>query len=67
MKELATQIGITPAALSHIESGNRNPSIVTLRDLAKAFGIPVEDLLDEEPPAPVTPTALPSGSREDVA
>lgn len=49
VKELAAQIGITPAALNHIENGSRNPAITTLRDLAEAFGIPVSELFDELP------------------
>lgn len=49
VKELAARIGITPAALNHIESGSRKPAITTLRDLADAFGIPVADLFDEVP------------------
>jgi len=36
LKELAAKAGITPSMLSQIESGQANPSLMTIRLLSKA-------------------------------
>lgn len=48
--ELATRAGLTPAALSQIEAGERNPSFKTLRQLADALHTSVGALLGEAQP-----------------
>ncbi len=49
---LAAVVQVTPSALSQIERGLVNPSIMTLRRIAAALGVPVFDLLPDEHPAP---------------
>lgn len=39
--ELATQVGVTPAAVGQFESGSARPSAITLGKLAIAVGVPV--------------------------
>lgn len=46
-KELADRAGITQGALSQIENGNRTPTLLVLRKLARALNISVEDLIGE--------------------
>ncbi len=43
--ELAQKIGISRAYLSQIESGKRNPTIKTLKKIAKALEVEVEVLI----------------------
>jgi transcriptional regulator with XRE-family HTH domain len=40
--KLARLAGITPSALSQIESGDVQPSLATLRRLARALGLSLE-------------------------
>lgn len=42
---LADKVEITQALLCYMEQGERNPSISTLEDLAKALGVTASDLL----------------------
>lgn len=44
-RALAAQVGMTPAQLSEIESGKKTGSVATLRKLADALGVKVDDLL----------------------
>ncbi len=44
-RALATVVGMTPAQLSEIESGKKTGSVATLRKLAAALGVTVDDLL----------------------
>ncbi|AMA73299.1 helix-turn-helix transcriptional regulator [Aneurinibacillus thermoaerophilus] len=46
--ELADKAGIAQAYLSEIETGKTIPSIPVLRRIAKALGIMVAELLDDE-------------------
>ncbi|MED0736196.1 helix-turn-helix transcriptional regulator [Aneurinibacillus thermoaerophilus] len=46
--ELADKAGIAQAYLSEIETGKTIPSIPVLRRIAKALGITVAELLDDE-------------------
>ena len=51
LEEVARQVDLTPGALSHIENGKRLPDPKNAVRIAKALGIPQEDLmraLDEE-------------------
>ncbi len=45
--ELARRAGIAQNTLSRIELGLHTPSLATLEKLARAMGVPVEDLLRE--------------------
>lgn len=36
-KELAIRIGVSPVAISHIENGNRTPSLKTARRIVNVF------------------------------
>ena len=46
-ERLARKAGISQAYLSQLEAGDRkNPSLPTLKKLARAFGVPVAELLE---------------------
>ena len=49
---LAAAVGISPSALSQIERGQVNPSIMTLRRIAAALSVPVFSLLPDDGPRP---------------
>lgn len=44
-RALATRVGMTAAQLSEIEGGKKTGSVSTLRKLAEALGVTVDDLL----------------------
>ncbi len=46
--ELAKRAGITPSALSQIESGDRYPSTLVLAKLSRALSVSVDYLLGEK-------------------
>jgi DNA-binding XRE family transcriptional regulator len=48
MNELAKKVGISSAYLSQIENGKRNPTIDTLRAIAKELEIDIEVLIQKE-------------------
>jgi XRE family transcriptional regulator, aerobic/anaerobic benzoate catabolism transcriptional regulator len=52
-KQLARDSGISERYLAQIESGEGNISVLVLRRLAKAFGMPIDALLLEGPEPPV--------------
>lgn len=45
MKDLAQKVGLSPAYLSQIETGKRNPTIDTLKSIAKELNIEPEILI----------------------
>jgi len=47
-RELAKQIGVTQAAVSLWERGERSPSIPLMRDIGALTGAPAEELLEPE-------------------
>src|SRR5215203_1770325 len=47
--DAAKQIGIGRDTLSDLERGNRHPVMPTLAKIAEGYGVPVEELLEEEP------------------
>jgi transcriptional regulator with XRE-family HTH domain len=49
--EAAEKTGVTRATLSDLERGNRHPVATTLVKIAEGYGVPIEDLLEEEEPA----------------
>jgi transcriptional regulator with XRE-family HTH domain len=48
LRELAKKIDITPAFLSDIELGRRNPSEKTLQTIARVLKIPIETLRNHD-------------------
>lgn len=42
---LAEKVGFSQQYLSDLENGKRNPTIITLYEIAKALGASVEDLI----------------------
>ncbi len=46
--ELSKRSGVSQSHIHYLESGNKQPTITTLRKLADALGVSVADLLDEE-------------------
>lgn len=49
---LADKVGLSTTQLSRIESGNRQPSVGTLIEIAHAFGVSLSRLVDEQFAAP---------------
>lgn len=47
-KELAQRLGVSPAAISHWETGRRIPDANDLVAMAKALGCKVDDLIKED-------------------
>lgn len=55
MKQLANIVGVTEAAISHYETGRREPDNDMLLRIANALGVTVDYLIGhEDSPAPVT-------------
>lgn len=54
MKQLASIVGVTEAAISHYETGRREPDNDMLLSIANALGVTVDYLIaHEESPSPV--------------
>src|SRR5215204_1995825 len=49
LREAASHTGVAKETISDIERGIRHPHDVTVAKLARAYDVPVEDLLTEEP------------------
>lgn len=49
---LAEKVGLSTTQLSRIESGTRQPSVGTLIEIARAFGVSLSRLVDEQYTAP---------------
>lgn len=43
--ELARRTGLEPSAISHIETGNREPNLENLTKLSKALGVSTDRLI----------------------
>ena len=48
---LAKKAGITRSAISHIESGKRNPSLLVALNISHALGVEMSDLLKKIEPS----------------
>jgi transcriptional regulator with XRE-family HTH domain len=48
LTELAEQCNISPSFLSQIEREKANPSVATLKTIAKVFGVPLGSFFEEE-------------------
>jgi transcriptional regulator with XRE-family HTH domain len=59
LREAAALTDVRPGTLSDLERGVRHPHDVTLSRIAKGYGVPVEELLEE--PVPLTEAARESG------
>jgi transcriptional regulator with XRE-family HTH domain len=57
--EAAEQAGIGRDTLSDLERGRRHPVTPTLAKIAKGYGVPVEELLEEPVPLALAPPASP--------
>ncbi|CAM3399950.1 XRE family transcriptional regulator [Isoptericola cucumis] len=51
LEALGERVGSAPSLLSLVENGRREPRLSLLRAIAEAVGVPVPDLLAEEPPS----------------
>ncbi len=43
--DIVRSLGIDRAFVSNIENGKTNPTLATIAKLAKALGVPIEDLI----------------------
>jgi len=50
VRDLAVEAGIHYVSLVRLENGKFDPRLSTLRKLAKALGVTVCDLIDDQPP-----------------
>jgi transcriptional regulator with XRE-family HTH domain len=50
LRQAAERVRVRPATLSDIEHGRSQPHDVTLAKIAKAYGVPLADLLEEAVP-----------------
>ncbi|KOG86911.1 XRE family transcriptional regulator, partial [Streptomyces varsoviensis] len=50
LERAAQRVGLSPAHLSRLETGQRTPSLPMLLALARTYGTTVSDLLGEVPP-----------------
>jgi transcriptional regulator with XRE-family HTH domain len=60
LREAARRAGVVKETISEIERGKTHPYDVTLAKLAKAYDVPLEELLEEEP-VPLGEALLPPG------
>jgi transcriptional regulator with XRE-family HTH domain len=51
LRELARRLDLSPSSISQIETGKIRPSVRTLYALASEFGVTVDEVLFDEPPA----------------
>ena len=47
-KQAAELAQVTPQTLIDLESGKRDPYMPTVTKIARAYGVPVEELVEEE-------------------
>jgi transcriptional regulator with XRE-family HTH domain len=60
LRQAAERVRVRPATLSDIEHGRSQPHDVTLAKIAKAYGVPLADLLEE--PVPLDDAPQEAGS-----
>jgi transcriptional regulator with XRE-family HTH domain len=51
LEALGERVGSAPSLLSLVENGRREPRLSLLRAIAEALGVPLADLLADEPPS----------------
>ena len=57
LRQAAPLLGVRPGTLSELERGARHPHDLTLAKIAKGYGVPVEELLEEAFPLASAPSA----------
>ena len=50
--ELADLVGVRRETIGHLEKGRYNPSLVLAWNIAKVFGVPIEEVFTVEPDGP---------------
>jgi len=55
LRELARRAQVSPSFISQIENGKSQPSVSSLYTLARLLGISIDQLFDEQEPAPGAP------------
>jgi transcriptional regulator with XRE-family HTH domain len=63
LRQAAEQAGVRPGTLSELERGLHRPHDITLSRVAKGYGVPVEDLLEE--PVPLAEASQEAGRLEE--
>ncbi len=64
--DAAKKTGVTRATLSELERGHRHPVAPTLVKIAKGYGVPVEELIEEPVPLGEAPEAGPTTERRPL-
>ena len=64
LRQAAEQAGVRPGTLSELERGLHRPHDITLSRVAKGYGVPVEDLLEEPVPFDDAPRGAGQWGRE---
>jgi len=57
-EDIETRSGYSQQYLSGLERGKRNPTVVTLYELAQALGVSHVDLVSPDDPSPQTKAAM---------
>src|SRR6184192_671118 len=55
LRELARRLGISPSAISQIETGKSRPSVSTLYAIVSELGMSLDELFDGREPSPAVP------------
>jgi transcriptional regulator with XRE-family HTH domain len=57
LRELARRLGLSPSAISQIETGKSRPSVSTLYAIVSELGMSLDELFTPEPASPLTEVA----------
>jgi transcriptional regulator with XRE-family HTH domain len=70
LRELARRLGVSPSAISQIETGKSRPSVSTLYSIVSELGMSLDELFGAPkptppaaPPAAATPSSRPTGQK----
>lgn len=63
LRELARRLGLSPSAISQIETGKSRPSVSTLYAMVSELGMSLDELFSGEGPEPVEPREKPPRKR----
>ena len=64
LRELARRLGVSPSAISQIETGRARPSVATLYSIVSELGMSLDDLFQH---APVPPEPASGDAHDDAA